>query len=183
MSRDLLSSSADSARRSVEPWSLREIELQQLAGPIDRALIGPPALEQRPDLTQVVIEDRLCPGMPQRLDQLADALAGDPRIVLQQAVDLVLERVELRRSRRALIAGRALAPQRATHGVAVRPVRLTISWIESPSTSFIRLISAQRRTSSTAFLLASHTIWRGSTSRRTTPTTHQVGAISTGPVQ
>jgi hypothetical protein len=48
-------------------------------------------------------------------------------------------------------------------------VRLAISWIESPSTSFIRPISAQRRTSSTTVLLASHTIWRGSASRRTKP--------------
>jgi hypothetical protein len=60
-------------------------------------------------------------------------------------------------------------------------VRRTISWIESPSTSLIRLISAQRRTSSTAFLLAGHMTWRGSNSRRTKPTTPQAGAISTGP--
>jgi hypothetical protein len=55
----------------------------------------------------------------QRLDQLADPLAGKLRIGLQQAVDLVLERIELRRPRRALIARRALAPQRTTDRVAV----------------------------------------------------------------
>jgi hypothetical protein len=37
-----------------------EIELQQFAGTADGALIGPAAVEQRPDLAQVVIDDRLC---------------------------------------------------------------------------------------------------------------------------
>jgi predicted transcriptional regulator len=37
-----------------------------------------------------VIKDRLCPGIPQRLDQLADTLTGDLRIMPRQAVDLVL---------------------------------------------------------------------------------------------
>jgi hypothetical protein len=36
-----------------------EIELQQFAGTVDGALIGPAAVEQRPDLAQVVIDDRL----------------------------------------------------------------------------------------------------------------------------
>jgi hypothetical protein len=83
---------------------LPQIELQQLAGAIDGALERPPPLEQRPDLAQVVVEDRLCARIAQRLDQLADPLAGKLRIGLQQAVDLVLERIELRRSWRALIA-------------------------------------------------------------------------------
>jgi hypothetical protein len=96
-----------------------QVELQQLPGPVDGALIGPPALEHRPDLAQVVVEDRLGAVIAQFLDQLADPLARDPRVVLQQAMDLVLERVELRRSRRALIARRALPSQRATHGVAI----------------------------------------------------------------
>jgi hypothetical protein len=41
---------------------LPEVELQQLAGPVDGALIGPAALEQRPDLAQVIVEDRLAPS-------------------------------------------------------------------------------------------------------------------------
>jgi hypothetical protein len=120
---------------------LPQVELQQLAGAIDSALIGPPALEQRPDVAQVVIEDRLRPVVAELLDQLADALARDPRVVAQQAMDLVLERVELRRPPRALIARRP--SRRSARRTVLRscPVRRTISWIESPSASRIRLIS------------------------------------------
>jgi hypothetical protein len=50
---------------------LPEIELQQLAGPIDGALIGPAALKQRPDLAQIVIEDRLSLDPPIRSRELA----------------------------------------------------------------------------------------------------------------
>jgi FG-GAP repeat len=50
-----------------------------------------------------------------------------------------------------------------------------------PPTSFIRLISAQRRTSSTPSSSPATRTWRGSASRRTRPTTSQTGAISTGP--
>jgi hypothetical protein len=98
---------------------LPQVELQQLPGPIRRALIRPRALEQRPDLAQVVIEDRLRTLVAELNDQLADALARDARIVAQQAMDLVLEGVQLRRPRRALIARRPVAPQRAAHRVAV----------------------------------------------------------------
>src|SRR3954454_4038914 len=100
---------------------LPQIELQQLAGAIDRALIGALALIERPDVAQVVIEDRLRPVVAELLDQLADALARDPPVIAQQAMDLVLDRVELRRPPRALIARRALAPQRSAHRVAVMP--------------------------------------------------------------
>jgi hypothetical protein len=41
------------------------------------------------------------------------------RVVLQETPDLVRERVELRRPRRALIARRGIATQRASDGVAV----------------------------------------------------------------
>jgi hypothetical protein len=114
------------------------------------ALLGPPPLEQQPDLAQMIVKDRPAAVVAERLEQLAHPLPGNPRISLQKPSDLVLERIELRRPRRTLIARRALTPQRTPNRVAVMAVRLTISWIDRPSTSFIRLISAQRRTPSTA---------------------------------
>jgi hypothetical protein len=106
------------ADRDLDP-RLEEVKLHQLAGPVGGALVGAPPLVERPGLGQVVVEDRPAAVVAERLDQLADALAGQPRIVLQQTVDLALEGVELRRPRRALVARQALAPQRAADGVAV----------------------------------------------------------------
>jgi hypothetical protein len=74
---------------------LPQIELADLAGPIDRALIRPRHREQRPDLAQVVIDDRLTAVEPQRRDQLPNTLPRQVRVILQQPVDLVLERIEL----------------------------------------------------------------------------------------
>jgi hypothetical protein len=62
--------------------------------------------EQRPDLAQVVVDDRLLPIEAERLDQLPDPDAGQLRIAAQQPVDLILKRVQLRRPPRALIARR-----------------------------------------------------------------------------
>jgi hypothetical protein len=56
---------------------LPEIELADLARPIDRALKRPrPRQKQRPHLAQVIVDDRLRRRAPQRLKQLADP---DPR--------------------------------------------------------------------------------------------------------
>jgi hypothetical protein len=57
-------------------------------------------LKQRPDLAQVVIEDRLAALPAQRLDQLVDTNTGQVRVLVQQPRDLGLERIELRSRRR-----------------------------------------------------------------------------------
>jgi hypothetical protein len=76
---------------------LPQIELADLAGSVDRALKRPRWWrEQRLDLMQVVIDDRLAALEPERRDQLSDPLARQLGIGLQQPVDLVLERIELR---------------------------------------------------------------------------------------
>jgi hypothetical protein len=157
---------------------LEQIELDQLAGAIDRALVGPPALIQRTQLAHVVIEDRLATRVAQRLHQLADPLGRDPRVVLQQPLDLLLERVELRPPRRALIPRRALPPQRPADRVAVMTsapdVLVDRQRLDLPHPPDLRPPPHLEH----RLLLASHTIWRGSASHRTTPTTRKAGAIS-----
>jgi hypothetical protein len=64
--------------------------------------------EQRPDLAQVVIDDRLAAIEAQRRDQLPDALPRQLRVLAQQPVDLVLER------------GPASTPQARAHNAAPR---------------------------------------------------------------
>jgi hypothetical protein len=100
---------------------LEQVELQQLARPIDGALIGALGRKQRPHLTHVVVEDCLRAVEADLAQQLAHALAGNARILAQQPVNLVLERVELRGAPCPAIPRRALAPQRTTNGVAVMP--------------------------------------------------------------
>ena len=51
----------------------------------------PPPQKQRPDLTQLVIRDRLAAVEPQRLDLLTHTHARKLRIVLEQPVDLILD--------------------------------------------------------------------------------------------
>ena len=64
---------------------LPEIELADLAGSIDGALKRPRRRrEQRADLAQIVIDDRLADGAAQRLQQLPNPDAGQLRIALQQ---------------------------------------------------------------------------------------------------
>src|SRR4051812_43488243 len=60
---------------------LPQIELADLPRPIDGALIGPRRREQRPDLAQIVIDDRLAPIEPQRRNQLPNALPRQPRVL------------------------------------------------------------------------------------------------------
>jgi hypothetical protein len=92
---------------------LEEVELQQLAGPIDRPLIGAPGQVARAELAQVVVEDRLRALVAELLDQLPDPLARQARIAAQQAIDLVAEGIELRGPSRPAIAGRLLRTKRA----------------------------------------------------------------------
>ena len=102
---------------------LPHVELADLARAIDRALKRPRARrEQRPDLTQVVIDDRLAAIKPQRRDQLADALPRQLRIAAQQPMDLVPKRVQLRRGRRSPIDRRGIRAQCAAHRVAIDPM-------------------------------------------------------------
>jgi hypothetical protein len=101
---------------------LPEIELADLARPIDRPLKHPwRRREQWPHLAQVVVDDRLAAIEPERRDQLADPLAGQLRIAAQQPVDLVLERIKLRPARRPPIDRRRVAADRAADRVPVQP--------------------------------------------------------------
>src|SRR5215211_3268892 len=92
-------------------------ELADLARPIDRALKRPRRLKQRPHLAQVVFDDRLAAVEA----QLADPLPGQPRIALQQPVDLLLKRVQLRAARRALVVRRPVAIDHVADRVAMQP--------------------------------------------------------------
>jgi hypothetical protein len=76
---------------------LPQIPLTHLTRAIDRPLMRPLPFEQRPHLTQIVIQDRLAAVEPERLDQLADADPRQLRILLQQPTDLVPKRLQLRR--------------------------------------------------------------------------------------
>jgi hypothetical protein len=91
---------------------LPEIELADLPRPIGSPLEGARRRrEQCPHLAQVVVEDRLRPGVAERLDQLADPLPRQLGILAQQPMNLALERIELRRPRPPLIARRLRGTQ------------------------------------------------------------------------
>jgi hypothetical protein len=64
--------------RDLRP-RLPQIELADLPRPIDRPLKRPRRREQRPHLSQVVIDDRRAAIRPRRRDQLPDPLAADRR--------------------------------------------------------------------------------------------------------
>ena len=100
---------------------LPEVELADLARPIDRPLIGPRRRKQRPHLAQIVIDDRLAALEPERRDQLPHPLPRHLRILLEQPMDLVLERIQLRPRRRAPIPRRRRRPQRRPDRVAAQP--------------------------------------------------------------
>jgi hypothetical protein len=79
-------------------------------------------LKDRPDLAQVVIDDRLATHIAQRLDQLTDPLARHVGLVLEQPANLVLERIQLRARRCSPITRRVRRAQRRPHRVATQPV-------------------------------------------------------------
>jgi hypothetical protein len=60
------------------PLGLDEIELGELAGSIDRALIGPLGAQHRAQLPQIIIENRLRPLIARFWDQVPDAGVRDP---------------------------------------------------------------------------------------------------------
>src|SRR4051812_26402315 len=93
---------------------LPEVELADLGGAVDRALVRACLEMQRAHLAQVVVDDRLRAREAEGRELLADDNAGQRRISGEQAVDLVLERVELRARGSALVARRLVArPARA----------------------------------------------------------------------
>jgi hypothetical protein len=139
------------ADRDLSAW-LPEVELDELAGTVDRALERAWRVNDRPHLAQVVVDDRLRALEAERLDQLADAHAGERRVIAQQAQDLVLERVELRAlgctpvaSGASLLSARRIVSRR-------RPVRRWISWIDSLRTKCRRRTSAHCSTPTTSVL-------------------------------
>jgi hypothetical protein len=70
---------------------LPDVELDDLARPIDRPLKGPRRRqEQRPHLAQIVINDRLASRAAQRRQQLAHAHPRQLGVLAQQPVDLIL---------------------------------------------------------------------------------------------
>ena len=100
---------------------LPQIPLADLARPIDRPLMRAQLHEHRADLAQVVIHDRLAAIEPQRLDLLPHPHPREPRVVLQQPVDLVLERIQLRRPHRHPEHRRLSRPQRRPDRVPRQP--------------------------------------------------------------
>jgi hypothetical protein len=75
---------------------LEEVKLQELAGSARGALVGALRAEDRVQLPQVVVEDRVPAPIPVLRNQLADAGVCDPLDLAQQARDLLPVRLELR---------------------------------------------------------------------------------------
>ena len=82
------------ADRDLGP-RLPEVELADLPGSVDGALVGAPGGKARAHLAQVVVEDRLAALIAELGDQLADAGARDPGSAAQQSLDLLPEGIEL----------------------------------------------------------------------------------------
>ena len=160
---------------------LPQIALHQLPRPIDRPLKRAPHLEPRTDLADVVIEDRLPALIAQLARHLPQPQRLNARVSPQLLANPVLERIELRPRRRALVARRHLADQRPRDRVAMhtreamdRPLRALLDEIQPPDLS--------------PLLHADHTlppsldrsIRRGSGTSRTAPTQRQMVQFSTG---
>jgi hypothetical protein len=121
------------ADRDLGP-RLPEVELADLPGPVDGALIGAPRGEPRADLAQVLVEDRLPTLIAELGDQLADAGARQAMVGAQQALDLLLERVELGGLLLASpVGGRALGGEGPPDRFPVQAGAAGVSRIETPS--------------------------------------------------
>jgi hypothetical protein len=80
---------------------LAEVELRELAGAVARALEAAwRRQEARPQLAQQLVEDRLPAVVAELLELLADAHARQCRLVVEQFLDRLEERIELRGARR-----------------------------------------------------------------------------------
>ena len=149
---------------------LPQIPLADLPRAINGPLVRARRQEQRADLTQVVIDDRLGAIEPERLDQLPDPDPRELRIILQQPMNLLLERVKLRRALRHTKHRRLLRAQRRPDRVPRQPVRRSSSLIDTPRTKCSRRNSAHCSTSNTTLLPVSVTATEpGSTRPRTPP--------------
>jgi hypothetical protein len=79
------------------------------------------AADKRPDLPQALGHDRDPTREPQGLELLPDPHPGQHRLVLQQPVDLILERIQHRPRRLPPIRRRLIRAQRHTDRVARQP--------------------------------------------------------------
>src|SRR5690606_10064331 len=101
---------------------LPQVELADLARAVGGALEGARRRgEQRPDLAQVLIEDRAPAGVTGLGDQLTDPRRRHARLVAKEAVDLRPMRLELGGHRRAPVDRRPLRAHRTARGGAVAP--------------------------------------------------------------
>ena len=103
------------------PRRLPQIELAELTRAIQRALVDPRRGEQRPDLPEVVIQDRLAAPVTSLTDQLTNAGARHPRLRAQRTMDLLTEALELAHPRRAHIPRRRPGAQRPSDRLAMTP--------------------------------------------------------------
>ena len=85
---------------------LPQIPLDDPSRQVGGALVGPGPAEQRPDLHEVLVQDRLAAPVALLDQDLEDAFAGDLRILVEQTQDLALEWVELGGSPRAAVRRR-----------------------------------------------------------------------------
>src|SRR3954467_5313364 len=108
------------ADRNQRP-GLPQITLNQLAGPVDGALKGPPDHKPRANLAHVVVEDRLATVIAQLGGHLAQPQRLDARIGPQLPADPLPIRIELRHRRRPRIPRRRLGRQRPPNRLAVQP--------------------------------------------------------------
>jgi hypothetical protein len=74
---------------------LPEVELAELGRSIDGALVGALGTEDRAQLAQVIIENRLGASVTGLFDQLADSGVGDSLDLAEQAGDLLAVGIEL----------------------------------------------------------------------------------------
>ena len=98
---------------------------------------------------KIVVDDRLAAIEPQRLDQLPNPLARQPRPGLSNSWISVLERIQLRRSRRPPKDRWPLRPNRPSDRIAIDPIPPGDLLDPDPGTKCSRRNSAHRSTSST----------------------------------
>jgi hypothetical protein len=100
---------------------LPDVELADLARPIDRALRRPRRAKQRPHLAQVVIEDRLAAVPAQQLKQLTDPHTRQITVLAKQPRDLGLEWIDLRATPLTRVLRRLVAGDRSPDRLAMQP--------------------------------------------------------------
>ena len=121
------------ADRDLAP-GLGEVELGQLAGSVDGALVGARRWQVAgAELAQEIVEDRLAAAVAELFDLLADADARERRLLVEQSLDLTNEGTELRGALRPRpVARRLVCGERATDRVAVDPGQAVNLPLRSP---------------------------------------------------